>query len=168
MKYLILIFLVGCSSMSYNKTVAHVDRDRFMGKWYVIAARATFLEKGAHNSVEIYKWNEKDQRIDIDFTFRKDGFDGKLKSIPQKAWIINKETNAQWKVQPFWPLKFDYLVVDMDPDYQWVVIGVPNQNYAWIMARDWKMADAQYDLIIKSLQDKQYQVEGIEKVPQQW
>jgi apolipoprotein D and lipocalin family protein len=85
--FLTLITLGGCSSMGYKKTVNKVDIDKFMGKWYVIAARGTYFESDAYNSVEVYSWNEKEDRIDIDFTYRDGSFDGKLKDIPQKAWI---------------------------------------------------------------------------------
>lgn len=46
----------------YKKTVDLVDIDRFMGKWYVIASRPTFLEEGAHNAIETYTWNNKKPR----------------------------------------------------------------------------------------------------------
>ena len=152
--------------MTYNKTVDAIDINEFMGKWYVIAARPTFLEKGAHNAIEIYTWNEKEKRIDIDFTLRKNGFDGELKKIPQKAWIYNEETNAHWKVQPFWPLKFDYLVIAHDQNGQWTVIGVPNENYVWIMARQWSMNDEQLDQIITQIDELGYKVQDIQRIPQ--
>jgi apolipoprotein D and lipocalin family protein len=104
----ILLFLGACSNMSYNKTVEKLDIDRFMGKWYVIAARYTIFEEGAHNSVEYYTWNEKEKRIDVDFRMRKGSFDGVEKAYPQKAWIHNTETNAHLKIQFFWPFKFDF------------------------------------------------------------
>ena len=165
---ILFLFLGACSSMGFYQTVDYVDKDRFMGKWYVIAARATFLEKGAHNSLEVYSWNKEKERIEIDFTFRKNGFDGKLKKIPQKAWIHNEKTNAHWKVQPFWPIKLDYLVLDLDSNYEWVVIGVPNEKYVWIMARDWKMDDQKYELILSRLNELNYNTKDIKKVPQLW
>jgi apolipoprotein D and lipocalin family protein len=73
---LLMTFLIGCSSVDYNQTITKLDKDRFMKKWYVIAGRFTFLEKGAHNAVEIYSWNAKEDRIDIDFYFNKNSFDG--------------------------------------------------------------------------------------------
>lgn len=172
MKYLLVFFLLffstGCSSMDYKKTVSNVDIDRFMGKWYVIAGRFTFLEKGAHNAIEIYSWNEKKERIDIDFKFNKNSFTGKIKEIPQKAWIHNQETKAHWKVSPFWPLKLDYLVIALDDNYEWVAIGVPNQNYLWIMARDWNMTDAKLESVIKEIEDVEYSTKEIVRIPQQW
>ena len=59
---------MGCASMKYKKTVSKVELDRFMGKWYVIAGRFTYFEQGAHNAVENYSWNEKHNRVDINFS----------------------------------------------------------------------------------------------------
>jgi apolipoprotein D and lipocalin family protein len=151
--------------MNYTKTVPKVEIERFMGKWYVQAGRFTFLESQVHNGVEVYTWNEKEKRIDISFTFNKGSFTGKEKSIPQKGWIENASTNAHWKVSPFWPLKFDYLVLDLAPDYSWTAIGVPNGNYLWIMSRDKKMEKSQLDEILIRLNKAGYPVNDIVTVP---
>ena len=103
-----------------------------------------------------------------DFYFNKDSFDGKVKKIPQKGWIQNKETNAYWKVSPFWPLKFDYLVIALADDYSWTAIGVPNQKYLWIMADDWYMDDEKLAEVTKVIKDKGYSVENIVRIPQKW
>lgn len=165
---ILFVLLTGCTAVSYKKTVNEVDISKFMGKWYVIAGRLTFMEAGAHNAVEKYTWNSEEERIDIDFTFRKDSFEGKLKSIPQKAWIENKDTNAYWQVRPFWPFLFDYLVIDLDEDYKWVAIGVPSQNYLWIMAREWRMSDEDLKMIINRLSERNYNIKNIKRVPQKW
>lgn len=165
---MVLLLQLGCTSVSYNKTVERVDIDRFMGRWYVIAGRFTFLEKGAHNAVEVYRWNRKEERIDVDFTFRKDAVDGELKSIPQKAWIHDQVSKAHWKVSPFWPLKFSYLVVAVDPSYEWTAIGVPDQKYLWIMARSPALPAGALETILAELRGKGYSVDDLVVVPQRW
>jgi apolipoprotein D and lipocalin family protein len=154
--------------MDYKKTVSKVDLERFMKKWYVIAGRVTFMEKGAHNAVEEYRWNPKENRIDISFYFNKDSFEGPLKKIPQKAWLENKSTNAHWKVSPFWPLKFDYYVIALAEDYSWTAIGVPNQKYLWIMADKWDVSDTQLAEIIAKIKDIGYDVQDVVRIPQKW
>ena len=169
MKHIInLLLALTLSSCAHNmpKTANSINKDKFMGSWYVIAGRFTFLEEGQHNSIETYTWNEKDQRIDIDFRFNKDHFDGKLKSIPQKGFIYNTQTNAHWKVQPFWPLKLDYLVLLCDPDYQWTVIGVPSQKYVWIMAREKHIPEETLQKIIQKIKEIPYDTKDIVRVPQ--
>ena len=68
---LFLYMLVsGCStSTPYTKTVSNVDLQRFMIPWHVQAGRFTSFEKDPYNSIESYTWNEKEQRIDIDFSY---------------------------------------------------------------------------------------------------
>ena len=150
------------------KTVNKVDMPKFMGDWYVLAGRFTFLEKGVHNGLEKYSWNEKKQRIEIDFTYNRDSFDGDKKSIPQKGWVFNEETNAHWKVTPLRPFKFDYLVVALDDDYQWTAIGVPSQEYLWIMARDWRDPDKVIAEAKKKLTETGYNAEKLVRVPHRW
>lgn len=162
----LILIMGGCSSVKYTKTVKNLDILKFMGDWYVVAGRTTWLEKGATNSLEQYTWNEKENRIDINFTFNKDSFDGPLKTIGQKAWIYNEESNAHWKVQPFWPLKLDYLVLAVDePDYQWTVVGVPNQAYLWFMTRDPNFSHEKIKSILKTIKESGYSIKDVEFIP---
>ena len=166
---LVCVMNFSCShNNKFNKTVDSVDIKRFMGKWYVTAGRLTFMEEGAYNAIEIYTWNDKKNRIDIDFRLRKNSFDGEEKSIPQKGWIQNSKTNAHWKVSPFWPIKFNYFVIDLAHDYSWTVIGVPGEEWVWIMAREWEMDDIKLSQIIKRIEDMGYNAKDIKRVPQKW
>jgi apolipoprotein D and lipocalin family protein len=160
------LMMMGCSTTKFDHTVSNVDIPRFMGTWYVWAGRTTFLERGAYASVEKYSWNTERQRIDIDFVFNKDSFDGKQKSIPQKAWIVENSGNARWKVQPFWPLKFDYLVIALAEDYSWTAIGVPNGKYVWIMGRQPVVTDQKLTEITEQLVKLGYPMQDVVRVPQ--
>ena len=173
MKILFIVILIyaatGCTSTGkIMNTVKKVEIEKFMGDWYVLAGRFTFLEVDVHNGLEKYTWNQDQERIDVAFTYNKGSFTGPQKSIPQKAWVINQETKAHWKVSPMWPLKFDYLIVELDDNYQWTAIGVPDQKYLWIMARDWKNPESTIQKAIKSLEAKGYDTKNIVRVPQQW
>lgn len=163
---ILAILATGCTSLNYNHTVAYVDMPKFMGAWYVWAGRTTFLEKDGYASIEKYTWNEKEQRIDVDFTCHKKSFDGKLVSYPQKAWIENTKTNAHWKVQPMWPFKFDYLVIDLDENYTWTVIGVPSGSYVWIMGRVPVVSDEDLAHIVGRIEKLGYPIQDIKRVPQ--
>ncbi len=167
----IFIFTLGCSTFSTNedsmKTVAHVDIQKFMGNWYVLSGRFTMLEKEVHNALEVYTWNEKEERIDIGFTYNKGSLTGDIKSIPQKGWIQNKTSNAYWKVSPLWPLKFDYLIVALADDYSWTAIGVPDQKFLWIMARDTKNPEATINAANEKLTAAGYDIKNQVLVPHQ-
>ena len=147
--------------------VPHVDLLRYMGRWYVIANIPTWPEKGAHNATETYTWNVAKERIDVDYRHNKNAFDGPEKSIPQKAFVHDKESQAEWRVQPFWPLLFSYLIVDLAPDYSDCIVGVPNREHVWIMARQPSLPDARYRELVAKVRALGYDVSKIVKVPQQ-
>ena len=151
-----------------EQTVSYVDIDRFMGKWYVIASIPTWFEKGATNAIENYRKNP-DGTIHVRFTYHKDHPEGSLKKMTQKAYVIDQETKAHWKIRPLWPFLFDYLVIDLEEsEYQYTMIGRPNKANLWIMARTPSLPDAVYQKLIKKAGDAGYDISEIEKVPQSW
>ncbi len=165
---IIMSLLISCSTKRTFEISQKVDIERFVKKWYVIAGRFTLFEKGAHNPIEHYTWSKNKKRIDIDFSFFKNSFDGDKKTIEQKAWIFDKNTNAHWKVRPFWPLKLDYYIIAHDEKYSWSAVGVNNQKYLWIMAEDWKISDEKLQEIISIVKSKGYSTQEIQRAPQRW
>lgn len=169
-----LMFLMGLLSSCQTKfdptikdqIVDKVDIQRFMGDWFVIASIPTPFEKDVYNGLESYRWNEEEERVDILFSYYKKRFYGDYGSISQKGWVMEQGEGAYWKVSPLWPLKFGYLVIELDPDYQWTVVGVPDKSYAWIMARTPQMEEAPYQRAVKRLKDLGYNLEDLKKVPQ--
>lgn len=152
--------------MAYCRTVPLVDLRKFLGTWYVVAGRTTPLERGAHNSIESYRWNAKKKRIDVRFTFRKNSFEGKPRLIKQKAWVEDPSTQAHWKVQAFWPLKFDYLILALAPDYSWTAIGTSNQKYLWVMSQVPEMSTLQLESILAEVERMGYSTREVERIPQ--
>lgn len=154
--YFFSLLISSCSTTPFTNTATEVKLKKFMGPWYVLAGRFTFLETDAFNSVETYIWNKTDNRIDVSFTFNKGSLNGEKKSSTQKAWVENHETNAYWKVSPFWPLKFDYLIIDVADDYSWTAVGTPNQKHLWIMARSPENAPDVIKKVVERLIKKGY------------
>ena len=139
-----------------------IDTMKFMGNWFVIAVKPTYFEIGASNSVENYKWNEKLQQVDILFTYTM----GKSnKAITQTGFIQNPSVNTEWKLQPFWPLKLPYYILEVSDDYSYTVIGYPSREYVWIMARSKTMDEVVYEGIIDRLNTHHlYDLHGLVKV----
>jgi len=163
-----ILALFGCSSSYYREETAEkVDIQRFMGKWYVIANIPTYFETGAHNAVETYALR-KDGVIDIDFRFNKDDFKGEVKTIPQIGWVYDLETNAHWKIRPFWPLTFNYLIHYLSDDYSATVIGVPNHDYLWFMSRTPERSEDQRAKMEEIAEALGYDLSELKEVPQKW
>lgn len=148
-------------------TVAKVDLPRFMGKWYVIASIPTFIEKGAHNATEEYSLTPE-QEIDTVFTFRADSFDGKEKKYNPRGFVVNRGTNAEWRMQFIWPFSSEFLISYLNADYSQTIIGRTARDYVWIMARTPQISEADYNRLVAFLAANGYDTTKIQKVPQRW
>ena len=149
------------------KTVEHVDLQRFMGDWYVIAAIPTFIEKNSYNAVESYALTSKG-RIATTFTFREGGFDGKRKEYHPTGFVADTKSNALWGMQFIWPIKADYRIVYLDKDYTQTVIGRNSRDYVWIMARTPEIPDSDYARLSRLISDLGYDTTQLRKVPHRW
>jgi len=163
------IVLAGCADVQRPpiQTVTHVDLQRFMGDWYVIANIPTFVEKDAHNAVESYRL-DPDGTIATTFTFRKGSFDGELKCYHPRGFVLDTQTNAVWGMQFIWPFKGDFRIVYLDTDYTQTVIGREKRDYVWIMARQPTISESDYQRIVEVLAREGYDTAKIQKVPQRW
>ena len=171
----LLLSIAALLGLNACQTVSHppialaekVDLQRFMGDWYVIANIPTFIEKGAHNAIESYRLAD-DGTIETIFTFRADGFDGEAKRYTPRGFVFDHESNAVWGMQFIWPIKADFRIVYLSPDYSQTVIGREARDYVWIMARTPSIPDEDYRRILSFLAAQGYDVSRIQKVPQRW
>ena len=172
--FLFLIINSSCEGFVRSKkeldkleTVDYVDLDRFMGDWYVIANISTFVEKGAVNAIESYELDPKG-RVKTTFTFKKDSPDGLQKTYNPTGFIFNRQTNAEWRMQFLWPFKSPFLIIELDDEYSYTVIGVPSRKYVWIMSRDHTMSDDLYNKILSKLEQVGYDISLIDRIVQKW
>jgi apolipoprotein D and lipocalin family protein len=158
--------LSGCSGMAPLQPVDHVELDRFMGDWYVIASIPTALERGAHNAVESYRLNA-DGTVATTFTFRDGDFEGPRKTYHPRGFVRD-ESNALWGMQFVWPVKADYRIVYLDESYSTTVIGRNRRDYVWVMAREPAIPEAEFQDIVRFIETSGYDISKLEEVPQRW
>jgi apolipoprotein D and lipocalin family protein len=148
------------------QTVPHVDIPRYMGDWYVIANIPYFAEKDCVDSIESYALRA-DGKIDNWFTCRKKTFDAPLKrKATATATIDDTTTNATWSVRFFKIISVKYLILDLDPNYQWVAVGHPSRRYGWVMSRSKTLPEQTYQEILGKLRSDGYDTAKFQKVPQ--
>lgn len=159
--------LAGCSHLPKPPlpTVDHVDLERFMGDWYVIANIPTWLERDAWNAVESYRL-DADGTIATTFTFRKGGFDGPGKRYTPRGYVFDRTSNAVWGMQFVWPIKADYRIVYVSDDYRETVIAREARDYVWIMARTPQIDDATYERLAALVASMGYDASKLQRVPQ--
>lgn len=158
--------LSGCagSDLPPTRLVEKVDIQRYMGTWYLIGNIPHWLEKGAHNATEHYTLAE-DGSIPTVFTFNKDAPDGPVKTITSTAYTT--DNSAILGVQFIWPIKAEYRIMYLAPDYSQVVVGRNKRDYAWIMARTPQISDADFKKMSQILAEEGYDMSKLIKVPQE-
>lgn len=144
-----------------------VDLERFMGDWYVIASIPTRIEREAYNAVESYRLAE-DGTVETTFTFRKGGFDGEKKQYTPRGFVRPGTNNAVWGMRFVWPVKADYRIAWLAPDYSQVVVARKARDYVWIMAREPSIAAPDFERLVAFIGQQGYDVSKIRQVPQRW
>jgi len=163
-----LIFAMGnsaCTTSTPLSTVPHVDLDRFMGDWYVIANIPTYIERKAYNAIESYELVGH-KTVATTFRFNKGSYDGPVKTYRPTGFVKDNPSNAIWGMQFIWPIKADYRVIYLNEDYTRTVIGRNKRDYVWVMARTPVIPDADYDMIIDLIGKLGYDTAKIRPVPQ--
>ncbi len=162
-----LVLLAGCAAnpSKWPQTVDHVDLQRYMGTWHVIANIPNIFERGKVATADEYHLR-KNGDIDITYHFRK-GFDLKPDAWHGKGWLPDKNNAAYWKVRIVWPFTSDYLILALDPEYRYVMVGVPSRKLLWIMSRKPAMPEAVYRQYVAKARSLGYPVDQLRRVPQQ-
>jgi apolipoprotein D and lipocalin family protein len=145
--------------------VSSVDLNRYTGLWYEIARLPNFFERKLKCASATYTIRD-DGRI----TVLNKGYylaDPK-KSTSSKgvAWIPDKNSPAKLKVQFFWPFSGDYWIMDLDKDYRYVLVGDPARKYLWILAREKRMDEKTYNMLLGKAVENGYDVKTIIRVEQ--
>ena len=158
-----------CMSQNARRSSAvpvapNVDLSRYMGPWFIVGAIGLGLEKGAHNAVETYTLNP-DGTIATVFQYRKDAFDGALETKVTQAWVTEGTDNAEWKVRTFWPLRQQYLISHLEPDYSSAIVAREKRDYVWILSRDPMMSEKRYAGYLEKIAAMGYDMTQFERYP---
>jgi len=146
--------------------VEQVEVERYMGKWYEIARYPNFFQGTDCVATTAEYTLREDGRVTVVNRCRQGSFDGPEESIEGFARVVDTETNAKLKVGFFGTFEGDYWIIDLDPDYEWAVVGGPSRGFLWILSRTPTMDDAVYDDILSRLPEKLYDVDRLIRTSQ--
>ena len=164
-KNVLIILLLNFSILFCHPVVEKIDLNKFMGRWYVFALIPNWIEEGGINSYDDYVLNE-DGTIDITYkTIKND----KEKMIKQKGIVVDQNVPGRWEIQfikPWVPFyKAPYEVIMLDENYEYMVVGYPDNTFGWIMSRSTMMDSLLYINILDTLEkDFKYNKDDFEKV----
>ncbi len=168
---LALLFILSCSTTKDpgQKTVEHVDINRFMGNWFEIARYETPIQSECGAAKVTYKREKKSEIEIIHACHEKNS--GKTIHARGQAEIDDKKTNAKWKVSYMplfknWHLFSGSLwIVGLDPEYQYAILGHPTHKHLWIISRTAQISPEKYDELVSLAKSKGYKTKELVRVP---
>lgn len=123
--------------------VQKLDLNRYVGTWYEIANFPRFfLPQCVADTVSDYTAN-RNGTVTIDNRCRTR--DGRITETRGTATLLKGSGYARMRVTFMWPFSADYVVVGLDPDYRWTVIGSVNRKSLWILSRTPRLPKAELE-----------------------
>lgn len=138
-----------------NSTVKQLNIHRYMGKWYEIARYNHSFEKGMTHVIAEYTLEENGKIRVVNQGIK----NGKQKFIVGKGRQPHpKEYPGRLEISFFLWFYGDYYIMELDKDYQYVLVGSSSDKYLWILSRTPEMQKAQLDGLLQNIIQRGYDV----------
>lgn len=148
-----------------NRAVADLDLQRYAGQWHEIAHLPMVFQRQCVDSITATYTPQADGGIEVRNTCRtKDGTMDE--SVGAARTVDGAPGQLEVRFAPAWlswlPMVWaDYWVVDLDPDYQWAVVGGSDTKYLWILSRTPTMEHALFKRLTADAARRGYAVEKL-------
>lgn len=162
----------GCAAQPRGvmQTVDTVDVDRYVGNWFEIARFPNSFQDECIGDVTASYATRSDGRLDVINRCRTESGAIEARGV---ARIVDTETRAQLKVR-FAPAVFsflpfvwgDYWILGLGHDYSWAIVGSPDREYLWILARTPALDWERYTLALATASANGFAVERLIETPQ--
>lgn len=177
----LLVLMLTVADVSAQKTksvsqanvtpVSSVDLKQYSGKWYEIARYQNKFQKNCvGNTTATFSMKEEGKFEILNECLRKNGT---IIGAKGEGKIVDKNSNAKLEVRfapgylAFLSSSWDnYWIIDLDPKYQYTVVGDPKRENLWILSRSPEMKVATYQNILRRLETMGYKPGKLVKTPQ--
>lgn len=141
-------------------TVAEVDVERYLGKWYEIATFEIVFQTGCTGSTATYSANE-DGTIAVKNECFLESLDGDHRVDEAIAEFAEGEAPSKLVVTfpggppaPYWIIELDGQ--GGDEPYEWAVVGSSLPIFLWILSRTPQMPQERLEVITTRLEERGY------------
>jgi len=164
--FLVPLILVGQAFSGPPKLepVSGFDLNRYLGKWYEIARLPNPFEKELVNVTATYSLRSDGKVKVVNEGYKKTLY-GKHQVAVGKAKFAKSPDKGYLRVSFFWIFYGDYMIVELDPDYQCAMVA-SSHKYLWILAREPKMDRGVLENLIKRAQELGFDTSKLYFTPQ--
>lgn len=145
-----------------------LDLAKYSGLWYEIARTPFFFERKCYCSTAKYTLNN-DGTVGVENSCNWKSPLGELNVAEGKASPVDDVkgtvTTGNLKVKIGWASS-SYLVLDVDDDYQYALVGNPDRNHMWVLSRSPSLDEKIYYTLIDEAREQGYDVSKIIKTYQ--
>ena len=145
------------------ETVKQVNLNTYLGKWYRVSfIPNSFQSMCVADTQAEYKLDGED----ISVINRCRTKDGSIEQANGIAKVVDASNNTKLRVSFFRPFYGNYWILDLEPNYQWVLVGEPSRKYAWILSRTPELDPSIQQKIIETAERLGYQRTQFQVSPQ--
>ena len=156
------LMLAACSTIDTAgelPTASSVDLSRYAGMWYEIARLPMWAQRNCVSSTAEYRLLDSGKVGVRNACITNTGEEISIEGL---ATVVDREHRAKLNVAfDQWAAKLvglftssdrgNYWILQVDPDYRLAVVGTPDRDYLWILARTPVIDEARYqDAVIFS------------------
>jgi len=122
-----------------NEPVRVLDLARYVGQWHEIAHLPMFFQRRCVDTITATYTANPNGSINVHNACRTkggttDASEGVARKLDGQPGALKVRFAPGWLAWLPW-VWADYWVIDLDPDYQWAVVGGPSRKYLWILSR---------------------------------
>lgn len=148
-----------------NAPVAQFDLERYSGTWHEIAHLPMLFQRNCVDHISATYTPLPDGTIQVRNACRTN--DGSMNESTGVARPVEgKPGQLKVRFAPDWlawlPMVWaDYWVIDLDPRYQWAVVGGPTHKYLWVLSRTPTMDRGLFELLRSRARERGYPVDRL-------
>jgi|688.fasta_scaffold21621_5 apolipoprotein D and lipocalin family protein len=111
-----------------------INLSRLDGEWYVPVRIPTVIDRDAGEMTVEFK-PAGSQSFNMKWSFKSNSDAEGSTSWNFKSTLAHPNDTTSWILSPFWPLKFNYQVIEYSADYSWLVLGSNDRKNLWVLSR---------------------------------
>ena len=144
--------------------VPRVELEQLEGGYFEIAKLPRPTQADCSGTTSFYHRVASDE-IAVVHECHEGSLQGPIRRVAARAVVTDPEEPAKWSLD-FGGFYGDYWIVEVAPDYRYVVVGHPSRDYLWILSRTAGMDPADYEGVVGRMKTTGFDVRRLELTEQ--